>query len=312
VTKQAAVPSGPGARVAPGPDGPRVARGAGAAGDAAVGASRAERSRAGVEPCPSPDVVDARSVLLAPHPPHGHHPAGARWADRDPVTLEIAGLTPLSTCDWPGRLVATVFLQGCPWRCTYCHNQSILDPRTPGVIPWADVTALLAKRHGLLDGVVFSGGEPTRQAALVEACREVRDAGFLVGLHTSGAYPNRLAAVLPHVDWVGFDVKAPARLYRDVTRVGTGTRTADVAFASLRVLLDAVAARPLDGPPLEVQVRTTVDPTVLTPADVAELTEVLAGLGVTDHVLQEARPDGTTAEYRHALAAARARDAATP
>lgn len=210
--------------------------------------------------------------------------------------LAIAGLTPLSSCDWPGRLVATAFLQGCPWRCTYCHNSAILDPRTPGVVPWSDVRDLLARRRGLLDGVVFSGGEPTRQAGLVDAAREVRDAGFLVGLHTGGAYPRRLEALLPHVDWVGFDVKAPARLYRAITRAGGPTISADATFASLALVLASG---------VDVQVRTTVDPTVLTPADVDELTATLAGIGVRDHVLQEVRPDGTTDEYRDALAAAR-------
>jgi len=212
--------------------------------------------------------------------------------------LAVAGLTPLSSCDWPGRLVATVFLQGCPWRCTYCHNAAILDPRTPGVVPWADVRDLLARRRGLLDGVVFSGGEPTRQAALVAAAAEVRAAGFGVGLHTSGAYPSRLPALLPLVDWVGFDVKAPARLYRAITGVGGPTTSAAATFASLRTVLDSG---------VDVEVRTTVDPTVLGPADVAELTEVLAGLGVRRHVLQEVRPDGTTDEYRLALARASTR-----
>ena len=208
--------------------------------------------------------------------------------------LAIAGLTPLSSCDWPGRLVATAFLQGCPWRCTYCHNAAILDPRVPGQVPWGDVLALLARRHGLLDGLVFSGGEPTRQRALGAAAAEVRDAGFGVGLHTSGAYPGRLAALLPLVDWVGFDVKAPVRLYRAVTRVGGPTTSADATFASLRLVLDSE---------VDVEVRTTVDPTVMGPDDVAELTDVLAGLGVRRHVLQQARPDGTTDEYRSALAA---------
>ncbi|MGY4645415.1 anaerobic ribonucleoside-triphosphate reductase activating protein [Cellulomonas sp. URHB0016] len=207
--------------------------------------------------------------------------------------LAIAGLTPLSSCDWPGRLVATVFLQGCPWRCTYCHNAAILDPRTPGTVPWDDVRDLLARRRGLLDGVVFSGGEPLRQAALVDAAREVREAGFAVGLHTSGAYPGRLAEILPLVDWVGFDVKAPAPLYRAVTQVGGPTTSADAAFASLRLVL---------GSGVDVQVRTTVDPTVLGPADVVALTGLLADLGVRHHVLQEVRTDGTTAEYRAALA----------
>lgn len=37
--------------------------------------------------------------------------------------LSIAGLVPFSSSDWPGRLAATVFLQGCPWDCFYCHNR---------------------------------------------------------------------------------------------------------------------------------------------------------------------------------------------
>lgn len=219
----------------------------------------------------------------------------ARAAAALPDDLAIAGLVPLSTVDWPGRLVATAFLQGCPWRCTYCHNSAILDPRTPGVVPWTAVRELLARRVGLLDGIVFSGGEPTRQAALLPAVREVREAGFAVGLHTGGAYPRRLAALLPYVDWVGFDVKAPARLYRAVTRVGGPTSAADATAASLRLVLDSG---------VDVQVRTTVDPTVLTSDDVAELTATLRDLGVREHVLQQVRPDGTTDEYRAALEAA--------
>jgi pyruvate formate lyase activating enzyme len=137
---------------------------------------------------------------------------------------------------------------------------------------------------------VFSGGEATRQDGLPDAAREVRSAGFGVGLHTSGAYPRRLAAVLPYVDWVGFDVKAPAALYRSITGVGA---SADAAFASLRLVLDAG---------VDVQVRTTVDPTVLSSGDVAELGITLRALGVREHVLQDVRPEGTTPAYRQALA----------
>jgi len=202
-------------------------------------------------------------------------------------------MTPLSSCDWPGKLVATVFLQGCPWRCTYCHNPELIDPRTPGTVPWSRVRGLLARRHGLLDGLVLSGGEPTRQPGLPDAARQVRAEGFGVGLHTSGSYPRRLEEMLPLVDWVGFDVKAPAALYRAITGVGS---SAQATFASLRLVLDSG---------VDVQVRTTVDPTVLSPADVDELGVTLRRLGVRDHVLQEVRPDGTTPAYRAALAAAR-------
>lgn len=80
-----------------------------------------------------------------------------------PDDLQIAGLVPMSTVDWPGKFVASLFLQGCPWACPYCHNSAIIDPRIPGVVAWSALEDLLARRRGLLDGVVFSGGEATRQ-----------------------------------------------------------------------------------------------------------------------------------------------------
>lgn len=124
--------------------------------------------------------------------------------------LVIAGMTPFSTVDWPGKLAAVVFLQGCPWNCGYCQNFAIIDPKAPAQVPESELWALLERRAGLLDGVVFSGGEPTRQPALVEAARRAKALGFQVGLHTGGAYPRRLAELLEHglVDWIGLDIKA--------------------------------------------------------------------------------------------------------
>jgi pyruvate formate lyase activating enzyme len=72
---------------------------------------------------------------------------------------------------------------------------------------------------------VFSGGEPTLQAGLAAAMREVKRLGFLVGLHTAGIVPRRLAQVLPLVDWVAMDAKAPFESHERVTRVrGSGER----------------------------------------------------------------------------------------
>jgi pyruvate formate lyase activating enzyme len=203
--------------------------------------------------------------------------------------LQIAGIARLSSCDWPGMLVTTVFLQGCPLDCGYCHNPGLLDPRVPGTIAWHEVLELLDRRHGLLDGVVFSGGEPTRQPGLADALRQVREHGFGVGLHSSGAYPKRFAEVLPLCDWIGLDIKAPGRLYGAVTGVQAA---AAKAFACLRLALDAGVA---------LQVRTTVDPTTMTADDVSELTETLLRLGVREHVLQEVRAEGTRAGYAQRL-----------
>ena len=76
--------------------------------------------------------------------------------------LKVGGYVPFSSTDYPGKLAAVVFVQGCPWRCTYCHNPH-LQPRQqpPGSPSWEQIRKRLQGRQGLLDAVVFSGGEAT-------------------------------------------------------------------------------------------------------------------------------------------------------
>ena len=191
----------------------------------------------------------------------------------------------MSTCDWPGRLVATVFLQGCPWSCTYCHNQDLLDPRAPGVMAWAEVLTFLDRRAGLLDGVVFSGGEPTRSRGLAAAVDEVRARGFGSGIHTGGAFPNRLAEVLPRLDWVGLDIKALPEDYPQVVgRPGSGQR----AWASLDLVLASG---------VEAEVRTTIHPGSPATERLLDIAGRLRAAGVRSFALQQARPRGTRAGF---------------
>ena len=170
-----------------------------------------------------------------------------------------------------------IFCQGCPWRCGYCHNPHLLARATESGIEWDTVLDLLRRRRGLLDAVVFSGGEPTLQAALSAAIGAVKDMGYKVGLHTAGIYPRRFAQVLPLLDWVGFDVKAPFGDYETITRAAHSARR---AHASLELLLESGVAH---------EIRTTVDKRVLTQDKVDKLGAELSRLGVTRHVLQEGR-----------------------
>jgi len=139
--------------------------------------------------------------------------------------LRVGGLTALSASDYPDKLAAVVFCQGCAWRCHYCHNPHLLSKRGKTAVPWSEVTSFLERRRGLLDAVVFSGGEPTLQASLAQAMGEVKAMGYLVGLHTAGIVPKRLNEVLPLVDWVSMDVKSSWEEHSRVTGVrGSGRR----------------------------------------------------------------------------------------
>jgi pyruvate formate lyase activating enzyme len=211
-------------------------------------------------------------------------PAGPDGDDA-PRGVVVGGVTPFTTTDFPGRLAAVLFLQGCPWRCAYCHNPHLVPPRRDPADDsreqaWDEVLAFLRSRRGLLDAVVFSGGEPTAQPGLAAAIREVRALGFAIGLHTGGAYPRRLAAVLPLVDWVGFDVKAPAGRYAGVTGVeGSGAP----ARESLELLRASGVA---------CEVRTTVHPALTPAAALLELAGELESRDIRAWVLQPFRPSG--------------------
>lgn len=203
--------------------------------------------------------------------------------------LNIAGFTAFSTVDWPDMLAATVFLQGCPWNCFYCHNPALIDPRAEGGASWSDVLDLLCERIGLLDAVVFSGGEPTLQRALVPAMDIVRTLGFRVGLHTAGAYPGLLAQALPHVDWVGLDIKA---LPGDYDRVTGRPHSAENAWRSLELVLGNRMLRAGSDRPLDFEVRTTVHPAAIDDDGLRELGCRLADAGVDAWAVQRFRAAG--------------------
>lgn len=193
--------------------------------------------------------------------------------------LRIGGYTPLTTLDYPGRLAAVVFCQGCPWRCAYCHNPHLV-PRGRGGVPWREIQAFLERRRGLLEAVVFSGGEPTVQKGLEAAMRSVKAMGFRLALHTAGPDPRRLARILPLLDWVALDVKAPFADYARITRVaGSGRRARRSALEVLRW-----------GGAYEM--RTTVHPSQWTADALWTLARELSELGVRHYALQRFRPQG--------------------
>jgi len=144
------------------------------------------------------------------------------------------------------------------------------------------VLDFLRRRQGLLDAVVFSGGEPTLHDSLGSAVREVRDLGFKIGLHTGGTYPSRFGELLPLLSWVGMDIKAAFAGYDILTGApGSGEK----ARESAQLLLES-------GVPYEI--RTTVHPLYHTRDSLLRLAEELRELGVRNYVLQEFRPQGCT------------------
>jgi anaerobic ribonucleoside-triphosphate reductase activating protein len=196
----------------------------------------------------------------------------------------IGGLVPFTTIDYPKKVSLVLFLQGCPWRCVYCSNPHLFEfskVSTKDRENWEYVLELLKKRVKMLDAVVFSGGEATSQAEeVIKAIDDIRKISkdFKIGLHTNGCHPEKLRALLPYVDWIGMDIKAPIEKYDAITGVKDSGKN---AFASLGLIMESGK---------DFEVRTTADPTVLTKDDIIALAQTLAEKGVKTYALQRYRP----------------------
>lgn len=192
----------------------------------------------------------------------------------------VAGITPFTSIDFPGRLAGVFYLQGCPWRCRYCYNTEFWPmPPSGQKIPLEKILHFLDSRRGQLDGIVFSGGEPTIHERLPVWMKAVKAMGFEIGLHTGGMVPGQLAQVLPLCHWVGLDIKAPFGLYEKVTQVaGSGDavrRSAELVLAS----------------GVDHEFRTTVHSAILSESDILGMARELASMGCKRYSLQMFHPD---------------------
>jgi len=214
------------------------------------------------------------------------------------MMVNLGGIVPLSTVDWPGRASIVIFLRGCPLRCPYCHNRELqtgesvvafhaLASRIVSQVKGGtgaekalasppaqidlDLAAERAASMPLVDALVLSGGEPLMQlqqsAGILRLARSLH---LATGLETSGFYPDRLLDLLEKnlLDKVFLDLKA-ALQEPDYDRAAGVERVAARVRESLRICMASNV-------PLEI--RTTIFPIAPTTADVVEIAKTLSAL----------------------------------
>lgn len=138
------------------------------------------------------------------------------------LKMNIGGLQRVSLNDYPGKICATVFTQGCNFRCPYCHNPELVDPGQYGpVIPEEEVLSFLDKRRGKLEAVTVTGGEPTLQKDLEKFLGELKNMGYLVKVDTNGSNPDTLSTLIDKqlVDYIAMDIKGPLKRYGQIVSV---------------------------------------------------------------------------------------------
>lgn len=194
--------------------------------------------------------------------------------------MKFGGWQRCSLIDFPGKVSAVLFTQGCPFRCPFCHNPGLVIPSqfSPSTLSEEEVLSFLEKRRGKLDGVVISGGEPTIHQELPAFIRTVRSMGFEIKLDSNGSRPEVLEQLIHEhlVDYFALDRKASLAHYSVIT--GVPTNTQHIEQSSHLVMNSSI--------PYEF--RTTVIKEFHPPEEVERIAQELSG--AKRLILQQFRP----------------------
>jgi pyruvate formate lyase activating enzyme len=162
-------------------------------------------------------------------------------------SFKLADYLVPTTIDWPGKCAMIIWFAGCNFKCPFCQNGGIVPLSSGREETVKTVKAAIDENVRWIDGVVFSGGEPTLQRdPLAELARHTKGRKRGVMLDTNGSRPPIVEDLLSQgiIDRVSLDIKAAPERYSEVTGVDWAPKVLETLDLSLKS--DA-----------EVEVRTT-------------------------------------------------------
>ncbi|MEM0465689.1 MAG: anaerobic ribonucleoside-triphosphate reductase activating protein [Candidatus Pacearchaeota archaeon] len=125
-----------------------------------------------------------------------------------------------SMIDYPGKFGQILFVRGCNFRCSYCHNYKLFKNNLAPI----DLEKLLSEikfyyNKKWYESVCISGGEPTIYSDLDVFVSNLKKIGVLIKIDTNGSNPEILKKLLEsgNVDFVAMDIKTIPEKYNEVT-----------------------------------------------------------------------------------------------
>lgn len=194
----------------------------------------------------------------------------------------IGGIQKFSLIDYPGKISAIIFTQGCNFRCPYCHNPELVEPALfQRAMSSKKIFSFLEKRKGEIDAVVVTGGEPTLQKDLLNFIRKIKNMGYLVKLDTNGSNPNIIENMIDKklVDYIAMDIKAPLQKYEEIVRAEIDTKKIE---KSINLIMESG---------IDYEFRTTLIKPLLSTEDVLNIGKTIQG--AKRYILQKFIPSKT-------------------
>ena len=186
--------------------------------------------------------------------------------------LIIKGFTQNSLLDWEGKIVSTLYVPYCNFRCPYCHNSGlVLNPEQYDTVSWAEIENFLINHKGWVDGICLTGEEPCLFEDLPEFIRKIKNLGFMVKLDTNGSIPGMLREViaLELPDYIAMDIKASLDNIRYQESAGVKNEAiVDVIKQSIQIIMESG---------IDYEFRTTVVPSLHKESDIKNIASYIQG-----------------------------------
>ena len=204
----------------------------------------------------------------------------------------IGGLQKFTLLDYPGKIAAVIFTMGCNFRCPFCHNPELVNPKKidyENAIKDNEVFKFLNSRKGDLDAFCITGGEPTLQLGLIKFIEKVKKMGFLVKVDTNGSYPNVVKKMVENklVDYIAMDIKTTLEKYEIV------------AFEKNVIEKIGESVSIVTNSNSELELRTTIVPGIVNVRDFDKMIEWINSIDkkvfpkLSRYSIQNFRPDKT-------------------
>ena len=199
------------------------------------------------------------------------------------MNITVKQMIGTSLIDWEGKIVSTLYVPSCNFRCPFCYNcDLILRPDNFKNIPQKEIDSYLLERKDFIDGICMSGGEPTLYPDLPSYFKEIKNKGFLIKLDTNGTNPKLLEDLLKFrlIDYIAMDIKSS--LDFDCYSKAAGIKD--------KILLERVkdSITLIMNSETDYEFRTTVVPVLHTEENIIEIAKYISG--AKKYVLQNFSP----------------------
>ena len=188
------------------------------------------------------------------------------------MNIVIKKMIETSLIDWEGKIVSTLYVSSCNFRCPYCYNcDLIFHPDNFKDIPFKEINNYLLERKDFIDGICMSGGEPTLYPDLASYFKKIKDKNFLIKLDTNGANPKLLEELLNLglVDYIAMDIKSSLNFDNYSKAAGIKDKMIlEKIRSSIKLMMNSK---------IDYEFRTTVVPLLHTEETIIEIARYITG-----------------------------------